>query len=206
MSNSDRIIRTDCQACKYKWPTNPNRTCKIQACKWAPMCHLHRSVEIKQSLVPNAGNGVFSRVALKKDETVGEYSVGTVRMNAHQHNHIYPNNTGTYVFNGKKDVFFDAKYTNSVSGMFNTINPMPIKNISLRRTLQNQKSLTLNAIFNRNGGIVTTKAIGAGDEIFVDYGRDYRFAKSSGSGDTHGPIMSKAAVERCYAKLLAQRV
>ena len=154
--------RTACSMCNAK--TKKGQPCKNVTCKWSPKCHAHRDVEIKKSTIPNSGNGVFATRDLKKNQIVGNYTVGTRKMSAEQLNKKFPENKQrTHIWSKSKTEFYDAKSTKSVAGIFNNCRPQDSRVIRCK----NQAKIT------NFGNVRLTENVKKGKEIFTTYGREY---------------------------------
>lgn len=119
-------------------------------------------LEVKESQIPNAGLGLFTKVDIKKGEFIVEYKGKITTWKAADHMDgdnpflFYVNED--HVIDASKNKKSVAKYANDAKG------------------LTKIKGFTNNAEFYEEDlkvFILATKNIKAGMEIFVDYGPDY---------------------------------
>ena len=150
--------RTPCQRCIAI--KKDGQRCKNMTCKWSPMCYVHRQVIVKESTIPDAGQGGFARVDLKKGTTIGRYTVGTIKLDADQ---LPPMNDRTHIWQKNANTFFDAEKTNSIAGKYNSCTARDAK----------RTGCSQNAKINSVGNVKLTKNVKKGAEIFVPYGKDY---------------------------------
>jgi hypothetical protein len=114
-------------------------------------------VMTKKSNIPGAGNGLFATKDFRRDEIIIPYR-GEV-LNKEQKEIRYPNNDAEYLFQINKNTFIDAT------------DP---KMSNLSRYANHKPFSTANAKLTTRGNIKSKKAIKAGEEIFVTYGKDFR--------------------------------
>src|SRR5688572_4029776 len=126
------------------------------------MALFEKHLYVKKSTLPNAGKGLFTKVAIPKGELVVEYK-------------------------GKVTTWKDVKDDDGKNGYifyvkrYHVIDALPTKKPLARyandaRGLTRIKGITNNCDYVTKGlkaYIETKKAIEAGSEIFVDYGPDY---------------------------------
>jgi len=124
------------------------------------MCWVHRLVNVQESTIPNAGEGGFARVDLKKGTMIGRFTVGTIKLEADQ---LPPMNDRTHIWQKNFNTFFDTAMTNSISGKFNSCTSKDAKRTGCKN----------NAKINSVGNVKLTKNVKKGQEIFVPYGKDY---------------------------------
>ena len=119
---------------------------------------------VKKSQLPNAGKGLFTTSPIKKKEKVIEYKGEIINWKEYE-NRVKEDKDG-YLFFVNKNVCIDAwstpqhkaRYANDAQGLSKT------------------KGLTNNCVYETEGDkcfIVSTKDIGAGEEIFVSYTKEY---------------------------------
>ena len=145
-----------CPVCAAQ--TRSNRPCKRHTCKFAPKCHQHTKVVVKPSDI--AGRGLFARAPIRKNEIVGDYTVGTQRLTPLQFASKYTSGRATHVWAPRnKSVYYDAiDASKSVAGMANRA----------PRGRRNNAKIT-------NGGRIKALAqIPQGRELLVAYGAAYR--------------------------------
>ena len=109
-----------------------------------------RNMEIKTSTIPNAGNGVFTRVSIPKGTFIGYYRGKIIDVNtAKNTDYVLTLNDGTSICGKDKSHF---------GPMINchTATPYPA-----------------NVTYTEDGKLQTVRAIRAGEELFADYGRNY---------------------------------
>ena len=138
--------------------TKAGQRCKNKTCKWAPKCHNHTALEVKQSNIPGAGRGLFARRTIKQGETIANYTLGTQPLTQQMFDMRYPDGRATHVAQIHGTYYDASNSAKSIAGMINRA-PSGSRN---------------NARINQNGGVVTTKPIRAGQELFLSYGRSYR--------------------------------
>ena len=144
-----------CPICNGK--TKNNQPCKRRTCKFAPKCHDHTKVEVKPSTI--AGRGLFARAPIRKNEIVGNYTVGTQKLTPAQFLTKYPSGRATHVWAPNKSVYYDAlNASKSVAGMANRA-PRGGRN---------------NAKITGGGKIKALAQIPQGREVLVGYGAGYR--------------------------------
>ena len=59
--------------------TRAGNQCKRKTCRYTPFCASHKAYYVGQSTIPGAGHGGFAARALRRGETIGNYTVATVR-------------------------------------------------------------------------------------------------------------------------------
>ena len=144
-----------CPICNAK--TRSGQRCKLHTCKYAPKCHLHTPVRVGPSNIPGAGQGLFARKDIKKNEVFGDYKVGTQELSRAQFRAKYPNGRATHVWAPRNQgPYYDASnLQKSVAGAAN-------------------RGRSNNARINANGKLQAKANIRAGREITVGYGAGYR--------------------------------
>ena len=152
--------RTKCIRCNGI--TKKGERCKRMTCIWSPMCHWHTNIEVKQSKIPKSGRGGFAKKDLKKDTIVGNYTIGTHKLSLEQLKKLYPNSKDrTHIWQQNDDVYYDARNTRSVAGMFNNCTSMDYRKIGCRNAAK---------ITAKFGNIKLTRNVKKGDEIYKTYG------------------------------------
>lgn len=118
-------------------------------------------LEVKRSGLPNAGNGLFTRVFIPAGTDIVEYT-GIVttwkEVNKEWDNGYIYYVSRNYVINAKPHVNALARYANDAAG------------------LEKAKQLKNNCVYKKKGKkifIHATKDIQPGEEILVEYGKDY---------------------------------
>ena len=86
-------------------PTKAGGKCKNRTCKYAPRCHLHTSVKVGTSNIPNAGRGLFAKQRIRKGQVIADYTLGTERLTAAQFTSRYPSKRATHVWTPDGKVF-----------------------------------------------------------------------------------------------------
>ncbi len=121
---------------------------------------------LKESMLPNAGKGLFTDSEIKKGEIIIEY-IGTIRTWAECNKRVEINDImGSYIFYINAKYCIDAydtteelaRYANDAAGYTKVAK---LKNNSLYEVKQKR-------VF-----IVAARKIKAGEEVFVSYGKDY---------------------------------
>lgn len=126
------------------------------------MALLEKNLEVRTSLIPDAGMGLFTTVAIKKGDKIIEYKGRITTWKDADHmdgdNPFLFHVTDDHVIDGSKHKNAIAKYANDAKG------------------LTRIKELKNNSEFVEEGlrvFIQATRNIIAGSEIYVDYGPDY---------------------------------
>lgn len=114
----------------------------------------------RSTLGPEAGMGLFTSVALKEGDVIGDYKQGTFKLTKEQFERKYPRGgaTKTALING---FYYDGYGHTSRLAKANRA-PSGGRN---------------NAKLNKEGMVVVTAPIKAHGEIFMSYGPSYRIAK-----------------------------
>ena len=126
------------------------------------MALLEKKLVVKKSLLPGAGEGLFTKVFIEKGQLIVEYKGKVTTWKEVKHN----DGENGYIYFVSRNYVIDAsrhkaalgRYANDASG------------------LQRVKGLNNNAAYvERNGKVYieSKKDIPAGSEIFVGYGKDY---------------------------------
>ena len=123
---------------------------------------LQDHIVVKKSNLPNAGKGLFARHFIPKGTRIAEYKgrITTwkeVKEDNSSNVYLYYMNRN-HVIDARNHKKSKARYANDARG------------------LKRIKGFTNNAIYAENGGrvyIESTKDITPGEEIFVNYGKEY---------------------------------
>lgn len=131
---------------------------------WEPLCipmfdqtdhKLCKDLSVRPSLVPGIGSGLFATKDMKKGTFLGYYAGDLLR--GFQVYRRYHGRAPMYVLQLKKDLYVDAS-DEKVS------NILRYANDAYKTKFNN------NAKFAQNTGIILTKHVKAGEEIFISYG------------------------------------
>ena len=130
---------------------------------------------IKESLIPGAGNGLFTAIPIYKDEVISVFK-GKILSNKDAHYRAAHGKDG-YFINLPDGTILDsmgvkcfAKYANDASG-------------SVKIKYKNNSQITLDE--DGNVCIVATRKILASEEIYCAYGTNY-WKKQSARGESTG--------------------
>ena len=104
-------MKTPCDQCTAT-KKNGDR-CKRKTCKWSPFCHQHKLVDVKQSTIPNAGDGVFAKNDIKPKTVLANYKVGTTKLTK---NDVVHQQDKSYIWMFSNNEYYDGKKTKSVAG------------------------------------------------------------------------------------------
>ncbi|MDI1356224.1 MAG: SET domain-containing protein [bacterium] len=122
------------------------------------------ALKVKKSLLPNAGKGLFTTTAIRKNKKIIEYKGEIIEWKEYE-KRVKENKDGYLFFVNKKrciDAFstpqHKARYANDAAGLSKV--PGCKNNASYQ-------------IFDDKCYIVAERAIKAGEEIFVDYTKEY---------------------------------
>ncbi len=119
---------------------------------------------VKKSQLPNAGKGLFTTTAIEKGEKIIEYKGEIINWSEYLKRVAIDKDGYLFFINNKKCIDawntpqHKARYANDAHG------------------LSRHKGLTNNSVYEIEDNkcyIVSTKKIEAGEEIFVDYTKDY---------------------------------
>jgi len=126
------------------------------------MALLEKKVEVKESMLPAAGKGLFAKEFIPKGSRIVEYK-GTITTWKEVDSNDGDNG---YIYYIKRDHVIDAsRHTGALARYANDA-----------RGLQRVKGITNNSEYVEDGGkvfIESRKDIPAGAEILVEYGKDY---------------------------------
>ena len=118
---------------------------------------------IKESQLPNSGNGLYTAIDIYKDEIIAQFN-GEVLLDKEAEKRATSGNDAYFMnlLNGKildcKNTDGFAKYANDASGFS-------------KSDYKNNSKITLDE--NENVCLVALRKINSGDEIFCDYGKKY---------------------------------
>ena len=170
--NDEKVFEGDiiCQECIE---INKNgKQCKKTTCIGTPFCWIHlqyiKKLKIKPWTIPNGGRGLFvvdksagnNDIIFKKGHTIITY--GGELLNSRQLNNRYSKYTAPYAYKIDKDNYRDGALKRGIGSLSNTNSSRNNARLSANTKL---KTATLKA----------TKNIRNGNEIFVSYGRQYKF-------------------------------
>ena len=159
------------------------RRCKRKSVLGSPMCFQHleslKHLKIKPSLIPNGGKGLFAftktalgnAIIFKKGENIIEYQ-GEI-LSRPQLENRYGDKTAPYGAELKEGVYIDAAGYRSIGAFANAPN------------VARQANAKLITVYNTTPQQIKIKAIRNilnGQEILIDYGKEYRFDEE---GVTH---------------------
>src|SRR5688500_3108302 len=126
------------------------------------MALLEKQLYVKNSTIPGAGKGLFTKKEITKGTRVLEYKGKITGWNNADHD----DGNNMYLFYVRKDHVIDArKHKNSLARYTNDANGFT-----------KMKGIRNNCVFVIDGlqvFVETTRDIPAGGEILVDYGKDY---------------------------------
>lgn len=164
---------THSYSCQLKCTQCSERTlrgarCRVRTCIGVPYCWHHlrvRKLRIGPSTLPNAGKGLFAfdptaapnAIVFARDDTIIEY-IGEI-ISKKRLDSRYGDYTAPYALQQSRNKISDAACERGVASLANTSS----------KTLINAKFY-----YERAQLIMTAiKAIRNGQEIFVDYGKEY---------------------------------
>jgi uncharacterized protein len=123
---------------------------------------------IKTSQIPNAGNGLFTAIAIYKDEIITLFK-GEILTNEEADKRIQLN-ADRYFINMLDGTTMDSMHTKCFAKYANDSAGISTSNF------KNNSKITLDD--NDNVCIIATKNINSGEEIFCAYGKKYWKEKS----------------------------
>ena len=122
------------------------------------------SLQVKSSLLPNAGKGLFTKKPIKKNSKIIEYKGEIIDWKEYE-KRVKEDKDGYLFYISKKrciDAFntpqHKARYANDAHGL---------------SRVKGLKNNSIYEIFGDQCYIVATRNIEAGEEIFVSYSKDY---------------------------------
>ncbi|WP_298136908.1 SET domain-containing protein-lysine N-methyltransferase [Flavobacterium sp.] len=122
---------------------------------------------IQTSQLPNSGKGLFTAIAIYKDEIVSVFK-GEILSDCEAANRVQ-NNDDQYFMNLLNGSILDCKNTDCFAKYANDANGFSIP--KLRNSFKNNTKITLDE--NGNVCLIATRKIKSGEEIFCDYGKRY---------------------------------
>ena len=147
--------------------TQLGRPCRLKTCRYAPKCWIHTKVETKTSTIEGAGQGVFAKEDIPRNEKIADYKVGTKQLTKDEVEAKYGEDvTARFVWKKSRNVFYDGHpaVANTIASKFNTA-----------RVGVGRRRKRINARILASGSIrALPRRIPRGNEIFVPYGRAFR--------------------------------
>ena len=141
--------------------TKTGSRCRRTTCRYAPFCAAHKAFQVGDSTLPDTGKGAFAARALKRGETVGDYTIATRAQTELEFLGTYPDKRATHT--AKID---DTYYTALGTGK-RTHNAIGMANRAPKGRRNNARILA-------SGRVVASKGIPKDNEIFLAYGAGYR--------------------------------
>jgi uncharacterized protein len=149
--------------------------CKRNVIIGLNFCHTHlrtqHYLEIKKSTIPHSGNGVFAisskgnnSIVFKPDQFICMYN-GEI-IDKEELIRRYGETTAPYAVQLNKGKIEDASLERGIGSMFNH---QPISKCNARLSISKDNRVK----------IIATKRIKSGQEIFINYGREYRFEEDN---------------------------
>jgi hypothetical protein len=156
----------DCVQCSAI--KNNGKRCKNTTCKLAGLCYVHlrlvEGLEVKQSHIKGAGQGLITARAFKKNERIAGY--GGVVLSQEE----YAKKPSGYGIHLNSKEILDGRSTQSGIGRY--ANACRKENQLKGECKGNNARLVAN-VKAKNASIRTTKAVKKGSEIFIPYGKRY---------------------------------
>ena len=118
---------------------------------------------IQTSQLPDSGNGLFTAIAIYKDEIVSVFK-GEILSDSEAANRVQ-NNNDHYFMNLQNGKILDCKNTDCFAKYANDANGFS------KSEYKNNTKITLDE--NGNVCLIATRKIKLGEEIFCDYGKRY---------------------------------
>ncbi|MCC6251601.1 MAG: SET domain-containing protein [Bacteroidia bacterium] len=123
-------------------------------------------LEVKDSILPNCGKGLFTKIPIKKGTVIVEYKGEKITWaEGLKRNENHPTQS-PYLFYISANNCIDAEYTLDALARYAN----DAKGHTRVKGISNNADYT---IINKVPYIIATKNIKAGSEIFVSYGKDY---------------------------------
>lgn len=132
--------------------------CRLHTCKYFPRCHFHTDVEVKKSNIPNAGSGLFTKHAVKENQIISSFAVGTEPLSEAAFVKKYPTKRAHYVAQ-IGPVFYDA--SNKKKSVVGNINRPP-------------KGKRANAKLTGAGNVKMKQNLPPGREIYMAYQNSFK--------------------------------
>lgn len=126
------------------------------------MALLEKDLEVRESLLPSAGKGLFTKAFIPKGTRIVEYKGKITTWKEVEHN----DGKNGYIYYVKRNHVIDASRHSSALARY----------ANDARGIRRMKGLANNAEYTEDGlkvYITATKDIPAGSEIFVEYGKEY---------------------------------
>ncbi len=118
---------------------------------------------VTTSQLPNSGNGLFTAIAIYKDEIISEFK-GEVLSDEEAEIRI-KNGTDQYFMNLLNGSILDCRNTDCFAKYANDANGFS------KSAFKNNAKITLDE--NQNVCLIAIRKLKAGEEIFCDYGKKY---------------------------------
>ena len=118
---------------------------------------------VTTSQLPNSGNGLFTAIAIYKDEIISEFK-GEVLSNEEAEIRI-KNGTDQYFMNLLNGSILDCRNTDCFAKYANDANGFS------KSAFKNNAKITLDE--NHNVCLIAIRKLKSGEEIFCDYGKKY---------------------------------
>lgn len=118
---------------------------------------------VTTSQLPNSGNGLFTAIAIYKDEIISEFK-GEVLSNEEAEIRI-KNGTDQYFMNLHNGSILDCRNTNCFAKYANDATGFS------KSAFKNNAKITLDE--NHNVCLIAIRKLKSGEEIFCDYGKKY---------------------------------
>ena len=141
--------------------TKTGGRCRRTTCRYAPFCAAHKAFRVGDSTLPDAGKGAFAARALKRGDTVGDYTIATLAQTEVEFLETYPDKRATHT--AKID---DTYYTALGTGK-RTHNAIGMANRAPKGRRNNARILA-------SGRVVASKKIPMDSAIFLAYGSGCR--------------------------------
>jgi len=141
--------------------TKTGGRCRRTTCRYAPFCAAHKAFRVGDSTLPDAGKGAFAARALKRGDTVGDYTIATLAQTEVELLETYPDKRATHT--GK----IDGTYYTALGTGKRTHNAIGMANRAPKGRRNNARILA-------SGRVVASKKIPMDSEIFLAYGSGYR--------------------------------
>ena len=141
--------------------TKKDTQCKRTKCRYAPFCAAHRAFNVGESTIPGVDKGLFATSNIKQGETLGDYTIATVRQNETDFLQTYPDKRATHtaLVNG---VYYTAMGTGK-----RTQNAIGLANRAPSGRRNNARIL-------KSGRVIASRPIAAENEIFLAYGSGFK--------------------------------
>ena len=141
--------------------TKAGGRCLRRTCKWAPFCAAHKAYRVGPSEIDGAGRGAFATRSLKKNSTLGSYTIATVKQTPAEFKESHPSGRATH--SAKIGGYF---YTALGAGN-RTHNQVGMINTAPRGERNNARLLA-------SGRVVASRGVKKEDELLLAYGSSYK--------------------------------